>query len=150
MNVVLLQDVKPLGFTGDVIFVKKGYGRNFLIPNGFATEANPLEIKRAEKIKAERIASHEEIVKNADAISKKLDGKVVILSGKVSKENKLFGGFSKENIAEAIEEQEKVKIDKSNIHLKGGHIKTLGEHAVDVHLYEGKHVTIRIRVKKET
>lgn len=148
MNVVLTKDIKNLGFAGDVVRVAIGYARNFLIPQGSAVEATPAEIERAEKIKADRIARHEEIVKNADAVAKKLEDTVLTFARKVSSGEKLFGGVSTEDIAEALTTQAKVELEKSHVHMKG-HIKTLGKHTVDIHLYEGKHVAITVVVEEE-
>lgn len=142
---VLTQNVKQLGFAGDVVQVAVGYARNFLVPNGLAVEATPTEVKRAEAVKAERVARHEEIAKNAEDVAKKLEEATLTFSEKVSSGDKLFGGISEADIAEALEKQAKVEIEKSNIHMKG-HIKTLGEHTVDVHLYEGKHVAVKVNI----
>ncbi len=149
MNVILTKDIKKLGYAGDIIDVAVGYARNFLVPQGLATEATPLEIKKSEAVRAERVAKHEEIIANADKIAEKINEKTITLTGKVSSGEKLFGGFSTADIAAAIADQLKVEVDKSHISLEGGHIKTLGDHVVDVHLYEGKHVKIDVKVEAE-
>ncbi len=149
MNVVLQQDIKGLGFNGDVVNVAIGYARNFLIPRGIGVFATPAQVKKSEKIRSERVARHEEIIKNAKVVADKLEGIILTFARKVSKGDKLFGGVSESDIATALVEQAKFEIDKSQIRLGDGHIKTIGEHKVDVHLYEGKHVTITVQVAAE-
>jgi large subunit ribosomal protein L9 len=149
MNIVLLQDVKHVGFAGDIADVAIGYARNFLIPKGLATEATPSEIQKAEQLRKKRIVKHEEIVANADKIAEKLNEATITLTRKVSSGDHLFGGVSENDIAEAIKEQCKVEIDKSHVHLEGGHIRNTGDHIVDVHLYEGKHIKIDVKVVPE-
>jgi len=149
MNLVLQKDVKNLGFAGDVVSVAVGYARNFLIPKGFAIEATPTEIERAEKIRAERIAKREEIAKNAEKIAEKLKNIVVKIARKVSGGTKLFGGVSESDIADALKDQAKIELDKSHIHLKNGHLKTLGEHSVDIHLHGDTHATVVIEIVEE-
>ncbi len=148
MNVVLKQDIKGLGFSGDVVKVALGYARNYLIPQGFAVFATPAEVQRSEKVRAERVKRHEEVVKNAEAIAKELEGITLTFARKVSKGDHLFGGVSESDIAEALQAQAKVEIDKSQVHLEE-HIKTTGEHSADVHLYEGRHVTVQVVVEPE-
>ena len=148
MNVVLTQDVKHLGFAGDIVDVAVGYARNFLIPRGSAVVATPAEVKRAEKLRAERMARREEIVQRADEIAEQLKNTALRFAKKVSSGDKLFGGISEADIAQALANQAKVEIEKSHIHMTG-HIKTLGEHTVDVHLYEGKHVPVTVVVEEE-
>lgn len=148
MEVVLLQNVKHVGFAGDIVKVALGYARNFLLPNGLASIATPTEKAKAEEIKANRVAKQEEIQKNADEVAKKLEASTITLKRKVSSGDKLFGGVSEIDLAEAILDQAKVDLDKSHIHLHG-HLKTVGEHKVDVHLYEGKHVSISVVIEAE-
>lgn len=149
MNIVLKQDVKGLGFSGDIVRVAIGYARNFLIPQGIGVLATLQEIDRSKQIRAERIAKHDEIIKHADTIAKKLEAVTLEFKRKASRGTKLFGGIGESDIAEALLQQGKVEIDKSQIHLTDGHIKTTGEHTVDIHLYEGKHVQVKINVTAE-
>lgn len=149
MNIVLLQDVKHVGFAGDVAEVAIGYARNFLIPQGLATEATPSEVKKAEELREQRIVKHEEIVANAEKIAEKLDQATITLARKVSSGDHLFGGVSESDIVEAVKEQCKLEIDKSHVHIDGGNIRTTGDHIVDIHLYEGKHVKIDVKVVPE-
>lgn len=146
MNVILTKDVKNIGFTGDVVKVAIGYARNFLIPSGSAKEATPAEMKKAEDVRASRVARHEEIIKNADKIAEKLSSTKIVITRKVSSGTKLFGGVSESDIASAIQTQAKVELEKSHVHLSKGHLKTVGEHTVDVHLYEGKHAKILVEI----
>lgn len=149
MNIVLHEDVKGLGYRGDIVKVAIGYARNFLLPRGIGKLASPAQVAKAEKLKAERVTQHAEVAENADRVAKQLEGKSVSFRRKVSSGNKLFGGISAQDIADALLEQVKIEIDKSQIHLEGGHIKTVGEHTADIHLHEGKHAQITVMIEKE-
>ncbi len=146
MNVILTKDVKNIGSAGDLVKVAVGFARNFLIPSGSAKEATAAEMKKAEEIRKNRIVRHAEIVKNADKIAEKLTANKIVISRKVSSGIKLFGGVSELDIAVALQEQTKVELEKSHIHLSKGHLKTIGDHTVDVHLYEGKHAKITVEI----
>jgi large subunit ribosomal protein L9 len=147
MNIVLHEDVKGLGYRGDIVKVAIGYARNFLLPRGIGKIATPAQVGKAEKLKAERVTQHAEVAENAERIAKELEGKSVSFSRKVSGGTKLFGGISEHDIADALLEQAKIEIDKSQIRLEGGHIKTVGEHTADIHLHEGKHARIKVIVE---
>lgn len=149
MQVVLLSNVKDLGFTGDIVNVAIGYAQNFLIPRGLAEFATVTAIADAEKKKADRIKKHDEIVAKSEEILKSLDSCVLTFARKVSSKGKLFGGISETEVVNVLCDQQKIELDASHVHFAHGHPKTIGDHQVDVHLCEGKHVSVTLRIAAE-
>ena len=133
MKIILKTDMDDLGLEGDIANVAKGYARNYLIPKGFAMEANDKNIKLMEmqkkKIDARRIKAKE----NAEKIKKDMADMVVRLSQKVGEEEKLYGSVTSMDIASEMEKMG-VTIDKRKI-LLDKPIKSLGEFDVPVKLY---------------
>ena len=134
MKVILTQDVKAQGKKGQLVNVSDGYARNFLIPKGLAVEAdagamNDLKNKessRLHKIELEKAAANE--------TAKKLETLVVKLQAKSGADGRLYGSVTSLDIAEALEAQHKIKVDKRKIQLNDP-IKTFGTHTVNVKLY---------------
>jgi large subunit ribosomal protein L9 len=148
MKVLLIKDVKSLGNAGEVKEVKPGYGQNFLIKKGFAKPATPeiiaeheAEIKRRAEEEAAEIARLKEV-------AEKLDKVEVIITKKLGQNGHLFGAVTKDEIAQALQEQHNIEIDKKHITDKTA-IKTVGEHDVDLKLGHGIHATLHIDVQGE-
>ncbi len=148
MKVLLIKDVKSLGVTGEVKEVKPGYGQNFLIKKGFAKPATP-EIIAEHEAEIERLAAEEaaEIVRLKE-IAEKLEKIEIIITKKVGDNGHLFGAVTKDEIANALEEQHKIEIDKKHI-IDKTTIKTIGEHDVDLKLGHGIHATLHVDVQGE-
>ncbi len=134
MQVILLEKVAHLGNLGDVVRVKDGYGRNFLIPKRIARRATAeaiaeFEAKRAdlEKAAAERLAA-------AQAQSEKLSGLRVPVSQKAGVDGRLFGSVTNHDISEALGKQG-FTVDKSQIRMPHGPLKTVGEYPLAVSLH---------------
>jgi large subunit ribosomal protein L9 len=134
MQVILLDKVVNLGNLGDVVRVKDGYARNFLIPNRMARRATQaavaeFEVKRAdlEKAAAEKLAA-------AQAQGEKLNGLTVQISQKAGVDGRLFGSVTNADVAEALSKQGFV-IEKAQVRLPAGLIKTTGEHPISVSLH---------------
>jgi large subunit ribosomal protein L9 len=134
MQVILLEKVAHLGNLGDVVRVKDGYGRNFLIPKRIARRATAeaiaeFEAKRAdlEKAAAERLAA-------AQAQSEKLSGLRVPVSQKAGVDGRLFGSVTNHDISEALGKQG-FTVDKSQIRMPNGPLKTVGEYPLAVSLH---------------
>jgi large subunit ribosomal protein L9 len=142
MQVVLIKDIKTLGHAYDVVNVKPGYARNFLLPNGYATVATTALLKKAEKVRSERIKKLEEIKENARKMAETLQGSVVKLSLKARGE-KLYGSIHEKDIADALLESQKVEIEKGMVKIKSA-IKTVGEHKIKLQLAEA--VTCEIKL----
>ena len=130
-KIILTQEVSGLGAAGDVVTVKDGYARNYLLPRGFAVTWTQGGEKQVESIRAARAkASLEE----AQAIAASLAAKPVVVAHKAGADGRLFGTVKAEAIAEAIEAAGIGSVDKRTIHL-GSAIKRTGEYKVTVRLH---------------
>ena len=145
MNVILLDNIEKLGNIGDLVKVKPGYGRNFLIPHGKAALATPenmkaIEARRTdlEKAAAEELAAAK---KRLDAIS----GTELVISANAGSEDKLFGSVGPLDIVEALEKIQ-VQVERSEIRMPDGPIHELGEFQIGVHLHSEINVEILVRV----
>ena len=149
MQVILLEKVTNLGNLGDIVKVKDGYGRNFLIPQGKAkraTEANKAEFaaKRAELEKKQA-----EILAAAQARAEKLAGFMLQISQKAGVDGRLFGSVTNHDIAEALTAQG-FEVNKSEIRMPNGPLKTIGDHPVSVAPHADVVVDITISVLGES
>jgi len=148
MQVILLEKVGNLGGLGDVVKVKDGFGRNFLIPQGKAkraTEANKAEFaaRRAELEKQQAA-----ILAAAQARGEKLEGFVVSITQKAGVDGRLFGSVTNGDIAEALVAAGH-EVVKAAIRLPNGPLKTVGDHAVSVALHHDVVVNISVSVVAE-
>ena len=148
MEIILLEKIINLGDLGDIVNVKDGYGRNFLIPQGKAkraTDSNKaeFEIKRSE-IEKQQAA----LLKVAQKRSKALEGFVLEINQKAGIDGKLFGSVTNIDIAEALNEA-KHEIVKSEIRMPDGPIKIAGEHIITLNLHQEVNVEIKLVVKGE-
>jgi len=148
MQIILLEKIINLGDLGDIVNVKDGYGRNFLIPQGKAkraTDSNKaeFEIKRAE-IEKQQAA----LLKVAQKRFKALDGFVLEINQKSGIDGKLFGSVTNIDIAEALNAT-KHEIVKSEIRMPDGPIKNAGEHMITLNLHQEINVEIKLVVVGE-
>jgi large subunit ribosomal protein L9 len=132
MKVLLLQDVFKLGRAGDIKKVADGYGRNYLIPQGLATLATPGALKQAEHIK--RIASERRAVLNQElgAVSERIEGLELFFPVKAGETGRLYGSVTTSMIAEAIQGQTGVEIDRKQVDTQP--VKLLGVHKAQIRL----------------
>jgi len=149
MQIILLEKVGKLGNLGDVVKVKDGYARNFLIPQGKAkraTEANmaEFEARRAEleKAQADKLAA-------AQALAEKLEGLMVQITRNAGMDGRLFGSVTNADVAEALEAQG-FEIDRSNIRMPEGPLKAVGDVQLDVALHSDVVTSITVSVLGET
>lgn len=134
MELILKQDVENLGFKDDIVKVKNGYGRNFLIPNGFAVMATSSAKKvLAENLK-QRAFKEKAIVDEANARAEKIKALEIKLASKVGSGDKLFGSISNADLASAISSKGD-EIDKKFITLPGKTIKRLGKYEATIRLH---------------
>ncbi len=147
MNVILKTDVKNLGQVGEVISVKDGYARNFLIPKGLAVEANIKNVKSLEheKKKIEEIAKKTK--SSSENLSSKLSNMNLIMRAKVGGEEKLFGSITAMDISEALK-KEGFEIDKRKIQLEEP-IKRLGDYTVNIKIHQDISAKLNISVNAE-
>ena len=146
MKVILKADIKGVGKKNEIINASDGYARNFLFPKNLAVEANAENMNKLkaqnEATQFKRNAEKEEAKKIADKLNKIM----VRVQVKAGENGKIFGGVSSRDIAENLEKQHNIKIDKKKIDLKET-IKTLGISTVDVKLYEGVFGKIKVDVR---
>ena len=130
MQVILTQDVEKLGGAGDIVTVKAGYGRNFLLPRGYSLVASRGNVARLEHHKR-AIAKRQEERKEGDlAVVKKLESVSVSIARKVGEDDKLFGSVSTRDIADALVAQN-VELDRRAVRLKEP-LRSLGQHTVEI------------------
>ena len=145
MQIILLEKVVNLGNLGDIVKVKDGYARNFLIPNKKARRATKealaeFEVRRAEleKVAAEKLAA-------AQAQGEKLAGQTVQINQKAGVDGRLFGSVTNADIAEALGKQG-FEVEKSQVRLPEGPLKMVGEHPVQVSLHTDVLVDVTVAV----
>ncbi|MFD1095744.1 50S ribosomal protein L9 [Salegentibacter chungangensis] len=127
MELILKQDVDNLGFKDDVVNVKNGYGRNFLIPQGFAELATPSAKKVLAETLKQRAYKEQKHIDEAKKQAEKLNNVDVKITAKAGAGDKLFGSITNADLAEALS-KEGVEIEKKYISIAGGNIKRLGQY----------------------
>ncbi|MGB9825699.1 MAG: 50S ribosomal protein L9 [Desulfofundulus sp.] len=145
MKVILLEDVKNLGSRGSVVNVSDGYARNFLIPRGLAVEATPGKMKELAQQKAVEARKRQEAEARARDLAARLDGLTVQIKARVGEGGRLFGAVSSKDIAEALEQQYWVTIDKKKILLKEP-IRQLGEQTLVIKLHPSVQAQVKVAV----
>lgn len=150
MKVIFLQDVKGKGKKGDVKEVPTGYAQNYLIKNNLAKEANKSSISQLEGQKKAQEKQEAEILEEAKKLKEFLEKEetVVELKAKAGEDNRLFGSIPSKQIAEGLNKQYKVKLDKRKIELNNP-IRTLGYTNVPVKLHHEVTATIKVHVVSE-
>ncbi len=147
MQVILRDDMDNLGKSGEVVNVKPGYARNYLLPRGHAVKATATDVARVEHEKRVISARTARLSKEAQAEADKLSQVSVSIARAVGEEDKLYGSVTTRDIAEALREQG-VTIDSKKIHLEEP-IKALGMTEVQVKLGRGVNATIKVWVVKK-
>ena len=145
MNVILLDNVENLGKIGDLVKVKPGYGRNYLLPKGKAALATAENIKRIEARRAELEKAAAEEFEAAKARAGTIEGMEVVIQANAGPEGKLFGSVGPIDIAEAFD-QVQVEVQRSEIRMPDGPIHEIGEFPVGVHLHPDVNVDVTVRV----
>ena len=145
MKVILLEDVKSLGKKGAIVNVSDGYARNMLLPKGLAKEATEGNIRSLEKQKAIAAEKLEEQKAAAKEMAAKLEKITLKIESKGGDSGKLFGSITSKDIAEALEKQEGMKIDKKKIEMKTP-IKQAGETEVTLKLFTEISAQLKVSV----
>ena len=133
MKVILLSDQRHLGKRGEVVDVKPGFGRNYLVPQGLALEATHANIKYFEQQRTKIDAQHAKERDAAAGIAKQFEGLRIEIPKRVGETGTLYGSVTAGDVAEALEKKGFV-VDRRRIDLEGG-IKTLGDHPVRIELH---------------
>jgi large subunit ribosomal protein L9 len=147
MKLILTQEVTGLGGPGDVVEVKDGYGRNYLVPQGVAIRWTRGGEKTVESIKAARSSRAVRDLGHAEEVKAKIEGQTVNVSVKAGETGRLFGAVTVAEIAAAISEATGEAVDKRTIAVDHA-VRTLGSHQVTVRLHEDVLATVAINVVK--
>ena len=148
MNVILLDKVENLGDIGDLVSVKPGYGRNFLLPSGKASLATPANIKEFETRRTELESQAADDLTSAKARAELVQGMELVITANVGAEGKLFGSVGPIDITEACEKVG-VEIARSEIRMPDGPIHEVGDFTVGLHLHSDVNADITVRVVGE-
>ena len=149
MEIILKKDVANLGYANDVVTVKDGFARNFLIPQGFAIMATESSKKvnaedlRQKSFKAQKARAE------AETVAKSLEATAVKIGAKAAETGKIYGSVNAIQIADALREQYKIDIDRKKIHVDGESIKEIGTYTASVRLHKDIQVTINFEVVAE-
>jgi large subunit ribosomal protein L9 len=147
MKVLLYEDIDKLGWLGDVVEVKEGYARNYLLPQGLAKVATETNIKAIAEEKAKR-AEHRKLEgKRLEAAAEAVEGAEVVIAAKANEQGHLFGSVNNRQIAENLRAQGfEVKDEIVQLH---EHIKEIGTHAIKLRFHEGITATVNVVVVPE-
>jgi large subunit ribosomal protein L9 len=147
-KVLLLEDVETLGRSGDMINVKPGYARNYLLPQGLAVIANKQTLRQQQRLQEARqkkvIADKQE----SEEIAARIEGITLTTIVKVDQEGHMYGSVTPHEIVQLLQEQQKVELEKKSIQLKQP-IKTTGVHPIQVKLKEGITASFNLKVMSE-
>ena len=146
MKVVLLKDVKNIGKRDDILNVSDGYARNFLLPQKLAMEATPGTLKEIERKRAAQNAREAEMLAEAKKKAESLKNKVITLEVKCGEKGRLYGSVTAAEVAEALEAQHGVKVDKRKIDI-GDTIREVGIREISVWLYSGVTTPMKLNVE---
>lgn len=145
MEVILLERIENLGGLGEIVKVRAGYARNYLVPQKKAKVATKSNLAEFEIIRAELEAAEAIVVKAAEARKAELDNITVTITANSGTQGKLFGSVSPADVAEALVATG-AKVERSEVRMPDGPIHETGEHAVDIHLLTGIDATVKVIV----
>ena len=147
MKLILREDVENLGKGGELVEVKAGFGRNYLLPRGLAVLANPKNVREMEHQKSVASAKAAKLKASAQAVAKRLSETPVVLRRKVGEQDKLYGSVTALDVAEALAARG-LQLDRRNIDLKEP-LKTLGDFEVPVKLHSEVVGKAKVKIEAE-
>lgn len=147
MKVLLIKDVYKLGRAGDVKKVADGYGRNFLLPQGFAVLATLGALKQTDKIRAQASVRREQLNSQLGGVSEKVNGLVLTFASKAGETGKLYGSITTQMISDAINSKLGTEIDRRAVEIQP--IRNLGEHKAKIRLTMDLVPEVKIIVHRE-
>lgn len=148
MKVILLEDVKNVGKKGEIINAKDGYARNFLFPKNLAIEATTVNLKNLENAQKHKEAREKEIYEEAKKLEEELEKITVVIKTKTGENGKLFGAVTTKEIAEYIEKEHSLGIDKKKFDLDEP-IKSVGEYFVKIKLHPMVNAKVKVIVTEK-
>ncbi|MGB5079203.1 MAG: 50S ribosomal protein L9 [Burkholderiales bacterium] len=149
MQVILLEKVVNLGALGDVVKVKDGFARNYLLPQGKARRATPENLAEFEKKRSELELAQSDALAAAQAKGAKLEGLTIQIAQKAGVDGRLFGSVTTFDIVEELKKQG-FEIERAMVRLPQGPLKTVGDHAVSIALHTDVTVAIKVSVLGES
>ena len=149
MEIILKQDVENLGFIDDIVTVKNGYGRNYLIPHGYAILATSSAKKVLAETLKQRAYKENKIIKDATKIAEAIKELEIKITAKTGDGSKLFGSVNNGNVSEALAAAGQ-EVDKKFIKVEGGNIKRLGKYNTTIRLHREVVVELPIEIIAET
>lgn len=147
-KLLLIDDVEALGRSGDIVTVRPGYARNFLLPQGFAMVADKNTIRMQAKLQEERKQKAIVDKKESELLAARMEGLVVTTTVKVDHDGHMYGSVTGADIAHLIQEQASIALEKRSVQLKHA-IKTTGDHTINIKLKEGVTSSITLQVVPE-
>jgi large subunit ribosomal protein L9 len=148
VKVILTNYHEKLGDVGDTVEVKSGYANNYLIPNGLAVPATKGNINQMQLVKQAAVKLEARNIKEAEELTKKLEGLQVTFIVKTGEEGKLYGSITNKDIAEKISEERKIEIDRKKIDMEE-HIKEIGEYEIELKLYKEVKSSVKVIVEPD-
>lgn len=149
MKVILQKPVDKLGVPGDLVDVADGYARNYLMPRGLAVQASKGGVKHVESLKRAHATRVSKARAEAETEAQRLTATPVRVKARVGEEGRLFGSVTASEVAEEIERQTGVKIDRHDVHLDEP-IRSIGVHEVRVHLFAEVDPVLSVEVEPES
>lgn len=149
MEIILKEDVINLGYADDVVKVKDGYARNYLIPRGMAVKATAENKVMLKETLKQRAFKAEKIRKEAEFLAGKIDGLEITIPTKASEKGTIFGSVNAIAVANALKEQHDIDIDRKRILMHEDRIKEIGKYTAQINLHKDFKVTINLNVVAE-
>jgi large subunit ribosomal protein L9 len=148
MEIILLQDIDKVGEKHDIVTVKPGYGRNFLIPNKMALVANSSNRKRLDDLRRQAAAKENFVINDAKELAQKISGAALKIGAKTGTSGKIFGSITNIQIAAALRDQFGIDVDRKRIEI-AEEIKEVGEYTATIRLHKEVICNINFEVVSE-
>ena len=148
MRVILKREVAGLGRPGDVKDVADGYAQNFLLPRGLAIEATAGELKVLARARGAKRAEQDRAHADAEELAKRLSETTLVFRLKAGEQGKTFGSVTNKDIADALQREHKVEVDKTRVHLPEP-LKSLGVHTVEIRLLTDVRANVTVAIEPE-
>lgn len=145
MEVILKKNVDKLGYTNEIVSVKPGYGRNFLIPQGYAVLATASAKKAHEEIMKQKAHKESKVLAEAEAVAVKLETVTIKITTKAGENGKIFGSVNTVQLSEALK-AEGFDIDRKSLKIKDEPIREVGVYEVEANLHKGVKPTFKFEV----
>ena len=145
MQVILTEDVEKIGQRGDIVDVKRGYVRNFLVPRGLAEVATPAKLEEARRRMEEAEERNRRLAEKATEVAETLNKSVITIEARTGEDERLFGSVTAANIAEAIEQARGIHLDRRRIRMDEP-IRALGTHQVPIQVHGDVEASVKVIV----